>query len=105
MDIRLGDVVGSKPTATFDGVVQYDMGKVTVGGILQRTGRLSPVSSPLILLSFPPSHRTSSRSSLEPPAGPVKQRLAQMFAHSSRKSWIFMMTQQEHFETGIPVAV
>src|SRR4051794_9614535 len=32
-DIRLGDVVVSKPTATFGGVVQYDMGKVTVGGL------------------------------------------------------------------------
>jgi hypothetical protein len=34
-DIRLGDVVVSKPTATFGGVVvQYDVGKVTVGGII-----------------------------------------------------------------------
>jgi nucleoside phosphorylase len=33
-DIRLGDVVVSKPTATFGGVVQYNMGKVTVGAIL-----------------------------------------------------------------------
>jgi hypothetical protein len=32
-DIRLGDVVVSKPTATFGGVmVQYDMGKVTERG-------------------------------------------------------------------------
>jgi nucleoside phosphorylase len=41
-DIRLGDVVVSNPTATFGGVVQYDIGKVTVGGILQRTGTLKP---------------------------------------------------------------
>jgi nucleoside phosphorylase len=41
-DIRLGDVVVSNPTATFGGVVQYDMGKVTEGGILQRTGMLKP---------------------------------------------------------------
>jgi nucleoside phosphorylase len=27
-DIRLGDFVVSKPTATFGGVVQYDLGKV-----------------------------------------------------------------------------
>jgi nucleoside phosphorylase len=40
-DIRLGDVVVSKPTATFGGVVQYDMGKVTEGGKFQRTGSLS----------------------------------------------------------------
>jgi nucleoside phosphorylase len=40
-DIRLGDVVVSEPTATFGGVVQYDMGKVTEGGLFQRTGSLS----------------------------------------------------------------
>jgi nucleoside phosphorylase len=39
-DIRLGDVVVSKPTCTFGGVVQYDMGKVTEGGLFQRTGSL-----------------------------------------------------------------
>src|SRR5438045_2028821 len=40
-DIRLGDVVVSKPTATFGGVVQYYMGNVTEGGLVQRTGTLS----------------------------------------------------------------
>src|SRR2546423_14210193 len=40
-DIRLGDIVVSKPTATFGGVVQYDMGKFTEGGLFQRTGTLS----------------------------------------------------------------
>src|SRR5271156_38808 len=40
-DIRLGDVVVSKPTSTFGGVVQYDLGKVTKGGVFQRTGSLN----------------------------------------------------------------
>ena len=40
-DIRLGDVVVSKPTSTFGGVVQYDMGKATEGGLFERTGSLS----------------------------------------------------------------
>jgi len=48
-DIRLGYVVVSKPTATFGGVEQYDMGKVTVGGILQRTGMLKPL--PIVLMA------------------------------------------------------
>jgi nucleoside phosphorylase len=39
-DIRLGDVVVSKPTATFGGVVQYDRGKNHVGGHFERTGSL-----------------------------------------------------------------
>jgi nucleoside phosphorylase len=39
-DIRLGDVVVSKSTDTFGGVVQYDMGKKTTDGF-KRTGTLN----------------------------------------------------------------
>jgi nucleoside phosphorylase len=39
-DIRLGDIVVSKPTATFGGVIQYDMGKITSEGGFERTGVL-----------------------------------------------------------------
>ncbi|KAE8361552.1 purine and uridine phosphorylase [Aspergillus caelatus] len=37
-DIRLGDVVISKPTATSSGVIQYDYGKTLLGGRFQHTG-------------------------------------------------------------------
>ncbi|KAF2273332.1 purine and uridine phosphorylase [Westerdykella ornata] len=47
-DIRLGDVVVSKPNGTFGGVVQYDAGKNTPSGFV-RTGSLN--SPPQILLS------------------------------------------------------
>lgn len=40
-DIRLGDVVISKPTATFGGVVQYDLGKHSTMGGFERTGILN----------------------------------------------------------------
>jgi nucleoside phosphorylase len=40
-DIRLGDVVVSKPTATFGGVVQFDRGKVHPDGRFERTGMLN----------------------------------------------------------------
>lgn len=40
-DIRLGDVVVSKPTGTFGGVVQYDYGKTTQEGRFTRTGSLN----------------------------------------------------------------
>jgi len=40
-DIRLGDVVVSKPTGGFGGVVQYDYGKAMSGGDFQRTGMLN----------------------------------------------------------------
>jgi nucleoside phosphorylase len=47
-DIRLGDVVVSKPDKTFSGVVQYDSGKATLSGF-ERTGSLN--SPPQILLA------------------------------------------------------
>ncbi|OAL48192.1 purine and uridine phosphorylase, partial [Pyrenochaeta sp. DS3sAY3a] len=47
-DIRLGDVVVSKPVGTFGGIVQYDSGKATSSGFA-RTGSLN--SPPQILLS------------------------------------------------------
>jgi nucleoside phosphorylase len=40
IDIRLGDIVVSKPTKAAGGVVQYDMGKETVNGF-ERTGTLN----------------------------------------------------------------
>jgi nucleoside phosphorylase len=47
-DIRLGDVVVSKPQWSFGGVVQYDFGRRTPNG-LKRTGSLN--TPPQILLS------------------------------------------------------
>ncbi|PKY04544.1 violaceus kinesin [Aspergillus campestris IBT 28561] len=40
-DIRLGDVVISKPTATASGVIQYDYGKTLRDGRFQHTGSLN----------------------------------------------------------------
>ncbi|VUC38138.1 unnamed protein product [Clonostachys rosea] len=40
-DIRLGDVVVSLPTATFGGVVQFDLGKRYPNGRFERTGHLN----------------------------------------------------------------
>ncbi|KAN0080626.1 wd-repeat protein [Elaphomyces granulatus] len=48
-DIRLGDVVVSKPTEDFGGVVQYDFGKTVGQGVFERTGRLN--KPPQILLT------------------------------------------------------
>ncbi|KAF7590220.1 hypothetical protein BBP40_003151 [Aspergillus hancockii] len=41
IDIRLGDVVVSQPSATHGGVVQYDFGKALQGDRFQRTGLLN----------------------------------------------------------------
>jgi nucleoside phosphorylase len=40
-DIRLGDVVVSKPSGTFGGVIQYDFGKTVQEGRFTRTGSLN----------------------------------------------------------------
>ncbi|KAH8689661.1 violaceus kinesin [Talaromyces proteolyticus] len=40
-DIRLGDVVVSKPSDIFGGVIQYDYGKTIHGGRIVRTGSLN----------------------------------------------------------------
>ena len=48
-DIRLGDIVVSCPEGTSGGVLQYDMGKVGVGGEFHQTGSLN--SPPRALLT------------------------------------------------------
>ena len=47
-DVRLGDVVVSKPQNTHGGVVQYDLGKATASGF-ERTGALN--TPPTVLLN------------------------------------------------------
>lgn len=47
-DVRLGDVVVSKPYTTHGGVVQYDFGKATLSGF-ERTGSLN--TPPTVLLN------------------------------------------------------
>ncbi|KAH8426344.1 uncharacterized protein LDX57_004087 [Aspergillus melleus] len=49
VDIRLGDVVVSKPTGLFGGVVQFDMGKTASQGHFIRTGSLN--KPPPVLLT------------------------------------------------------
>lgn len=48
-DIRLGDVVVSKPTRDLGGVIQYDYGKTVAGGCFERTGILN--KPPTVLLT------------------------------------------------------
>jgi nucleoside phosphorylase len=48
-DIRLGDVVVSKPTRDSGGVIQYDYGKTVAGGRFERTGILN--KPPPVLLT------------------------------------------------------
>ncbi|ESU15446.1 hypothetical protein FGSG_13473 [Fusarium graminearum PH-1] len=47
-DIRLGDVVVSRPDGTTGGVVQYDLGKATANGVWERKGSLDKPPSVLL---------------------------------------------------------
>src|ERR1700722_13567127 len=48
-DIRLGDVVVSKPSGVLGGVVQYDHGKTVASGAFQQTGMMN--RPPQVLLN------------------------------------------------------
>jgi nucleoside phosphorylase len=48
-NVKLGDVVVSKPTGAYPGVVQYDLGKAEEGGRFERTGALN--TPPMSLLT------------------------------------------------------
>ncbi|KAL4877337.1 hypothetical protein BJY04DRAFT_230820 [Aspergillus karnatakaensis] len=75
-DIRLGDIVVSKPTATTPGVIQYDMGKALDNGIFAHThdGFLS--SPPKLLLTA----LSKLRSDPYLPANPLQPHLDDIIA-------------------------
>ncbi|KAK5988372.1 Ankyrin-R-like protein [Cladobotryum mycophilum] len=56
-EVRLGDVVVSKPVGLLSGVVQWDLGKATQGGKFERTGSLN--RPPKALLTALTKLRTS----------------------------------------------
>jgi nucleoside phosphorylase/tetratricopeptide (TPR) repeat protein len=62
-DIRLGDVVVSKPTATSPGVIQYDYGKTLRDGRFQHTGSLNKPPPVLLkaLAQIESDHMTGKR--------------------------------------------
>lgn len=55
-DIRLGDVVVSKPSATHGGVVQYDLGKATADGFTCTGSLNAPPEIVLAALNLMPAH-------------------------------------------------
>jgi len=55
-DIRLGDVVVSKPDGEFGGVVEYDMGRYTNGGFVHTGALNAPPEKLLSVLQFMAPH-------------------------------------------------
>ncbi|KAL2004853.1 hypothetical protein VTN00DRAFT_3126 [Thermoascus crustaceus] len=65
VDIRLGDVVISQPQGGYGGVVQYDFGKTSSGGLHTRTGFLNaPPSVLLTAVSKLRSNLSAGRSNI-----------------------------------------
>ncbi|KAJ9219632.1 hypothetical protein DTO271D3_6675 [Paecilomyces variotii] len=64
-DIRLGDVVISKPQGIYGGVVQYDLGKTLAGGVRVPTGSMNAPSRELLTaVSILQSNQTAGKSNL-----------------------------------------
>ncbi|KAJ5923674.1 hypothetical protein N7454_008919 [Penicillium verhagenii] len=78
VDIRLGDVVVSKPTRDFGGVIQYDYGKTVTGGRFERTGLLN--KPPTVLLTA--ISRLQSEHALKP--SKIPSLLSEAVARNSR---------------------
>src|ERR1700727_2318514 len=88
-DIRLGDVVVSKPTGDFGGVVQYDFGKTVGQGAFERTGRLN--KPPQMLL--PAIARLQADQMME--TSRIPEFLSEMIATSPRMRADFTYRGQE----------
>jgi nucleoside phosphorylase len=73
-DIRLGDIVVSKPVDKYPGVVQYDFGKSVAGGRFEQTGTLN--RPPEILLGAMASLEAQYPTLHEPISTIVTERLA-----------------------------
>lgn len=88
-DIRLGDVVVSKPKGQFGGVVQYDYGKACQRGHFERTGSLNkPCSLLLSAISDLDSNHTLRDVQIGKIMSDVLQRHEEQFARPDR-DWLF----------------
>lgn len=82
IDVRLGDIVVSKPTATYGGVVQYDYGKAIGDGQFQQMGVLN--KPPEILLTSISRYQADYRREEKPISSLLSKRdtrTSHMFAH------------------------
>jgi nucleoside phosphorylase len=68
-DIRLGDVVVSRPTGTSPGVIQYDMGKAREDGVFTQVGYLQP--PPRFIMTALSNLRSDPLLSATPLQGPL----------------------------------
>ncbi|KAJ6028611.1 Tetratricopeptide-like helical [Penicillium herquei] len=92
IDIRLGDVVVSMPTATSGGVIQYDYGKTIRDGGFERTGSLNkPPQYLLTAVSQMRSNTMGENKSIDEIASEALQGHPNLQEQFSRpdKDWLF----------------
>jgi nucleoside phosphorylase len=90
-DIRLGDIVVSKPTNIYGGVVQYDYGKALSGGEFQRVSMLNrPPQVLLTALSKLQANHLTAGSQVVDFLAEIKQKIPQQASNFARP------TQEDH---------
>jgi nucleoside phosphorylase len=101
-DIRLGDVVVSKPTATFGGVIQYDFGKTVQSGRFVRTGSLNRPPDILLtaLANLQARHMMEGHKLSEHLSEMIKRypKMGAQFAHpGTQNDWLYE-AEYDHIE-------
>ncbi|KAL3435041.1 hypothetical protein BDV09DRAFT_81832 [Aspergillus tetrazonus] len=105
VDVRLGDVVVSKPTGTFGGVVQYDFGKALPNGLFERAGSLDEPPSILLnaisgLESDPITTRKQVSTSIQSALERAEATQDPLQFQRPRHDWLFESSY--HHESGHP---
>lgn len=85
-DIRLGDIVVSRPEGTHGGVVQYDFGKRLEGGRFQRTGSLDK----------PPPFLLSAIAGIQATHHSQEPKFHQFISESMKTNQNFVRPSEEH---------
>ncbi|KAL4886174.1 hypothetical protein BJY04DRAFT_213708 [Aspergillus karnatakaensis] len=104
VDIRLGDVVVSKPTGTYGGVVQYDHGKTMANGRFMHTGSLNrPPQKLLTAVADLESNHMMGTNRLSEFLLEVKTRYPKMsnFFHPTGPDYLFQ-ADYDHEKEGVP---
>ena len=89
VDIRLGDVVVSKPTGNFGGVVQFDRGKTLSDGKFMRTGSLG---KPPSVLS---AHVSQLSEMQEADGNQIKKYLSKLNPRMKKRGYTYQGLQQD----------
>jgi nucleoside phosphorylase len=101
-NMRLGDVVVSKPTGTFGGVIQYDFGKTVQDGKFMRTGLLNRPPDLLLtaLAKLEAKHMMEGHELAEYLSGMMQKypKMEAQFSHPGVQHDSLYMAEYDHLE-------